>query len=175
MINIFCLEVIKVKRMLCFILCLSAAVACGNNKASDAAELEKRAFSSKAEVIWRDKSYRGEIVRKDAKSLMLVLSGENFAVPLCYEISQGGYKSTQGELELTIPFDDAQPQAIAVEIYRAMSLLGRSEVTDKGDVTVYKTPLAVLRYDEKNDVFISLETGNGKITFSDFSFGEKEY
>ena len=124
-------------------------------------------------MIWQDKSYEGELIRADSDSLKLILKGENLQIPICYEISHGGYKMTQGEFELSIPFDAAQPQSAAAEIYRSMMLLDRADSKKEGDVLIYHASTAVLKCDKKTEAFLSLDTENGKVTFKEFSFMPK--
>jgi len=161
------------KRFVVF-LCLVLLCSCANKGKDIEAELISRPFKSKAEIIWQQKRYEGEITRSDFQSLKLELTGDDLKIPICYEISQGGYKAAIGELEYNIPFDDAQPQAVAVEMYRAFIQLRQANADKAGDLWVYKTPMASLQYDKKQNLITYVETQNGKIIFKDFLFVDKQ-
>jgi hypothetical protein len=149
------------------------AAACGDKAAVEENGIDKQPFTSKAELIWQDKSYECEMERSDSESLKITLKGDNLHVPICFEITQGGYRAAQGELEYSMPFEDMQPQSAAAEIYRTFMLLGQAEAERTGNIITYKVSSSVLKYDEKANVITSLETENGKLTFKDFAFNGK--
>ena len=158
------------RKIIALLMVLLSFAACGSNVKDKENGLENRAFRSKAEMIWQDKIYNCEIERVDSSSLKMTVKGENLQIPICFDISQGGFKMTQGELELSVPFNEAQPQSAAAELYRTFMLLGQAEGEKTGDIITYKISSSVLRYDKKSDEITMVETQNGKITFKDFSF-----
>ena len=162
------------KKVMSILICVVLLASCSGENMVDTLSLDKCTFESNVELIWQDKQFNGEIQRADINSIRLKISGDDLAVPVCYKISQGGYRVAQGELEYSVSLGDTQPQSAAMEIYRVFELWGRYEPRKSDNLLVYETPYSILKYDRKANAITSIETKNGKIIFKDFKFLSKE-
>jgi len=156
------------RKMATAFICLAIFAGCGRINVADAKIITDKGFESDITLIWKDKTYSGNISSVPPDILTLNVWGENLTVPVKYEISQGGYSLSQGDLGLKIPYSEAPPESVAVIVYEAFLAAAQAEVsTDKG-IAVYTLPTAIIKQDIENDTLISIEMKDGQITFSNF-------
>ena len=114
------------KRFLSVLFCIILLTGCGTYKKEDDFSFDK---PFKAEILlnWKDKSYQGELVRENSNSLTLSVWGGELLQPVCYKIADGGYRITQGDLELSIPLEAAPKDSAAVMINEAFLMFSTAQ------------------------------------------------
>ena len=154
------------KKIFCILLSVTTIfTGCATQSATATELLATDEINSKANIVWNNQEYNGEIIRDTTGELSVTLTSQELKTPVTFVANQETIARKQGELSFEQHINSTGALDIAVMLRQALITLSNVEGERDGELLVITQGGISTTVNAKLKKILSVKLPNGEILF----------